>query len=253
VTAVQHQHRGTGALVLALHDHQIFVRHVERRRALAVFVLPLRRVQQGRRRVEVQRVAEFIRFRRAGRLDAGGLLAGVVAAVAALAKRSEQVAQRSVAEKVQRFVGDFELGRRRLVGPVAATPLAALALGVEVGRRRNVALVGHPLDDLLNQLFELRSRVTLVRVGRIAEQPFDGLFRQHAAVEQRIQNRVVQRLHRPLVVVHGVRIAEPARQQQVRQLGHQILEIQVVQCVAGEFRVAILHKTSRGQGLGASS
>ena len=122
-------------------------------------------------------------------------------------------------------------------------PPRRCALGFEIRRRGDVALLAHPLDDLLNQLFELRSRVRLIAVGRIAEQPLDRLLRQHAAVEQRVEDRVVQRLHRPLVVVHRVRVAEAAREQQVGQLRDQILEIQLVEHVAGEFRVAVLHES----------
>ena len=200
-------------------------------------------VQQRRRRVEIQRVAELVGLRRAGRFDAGGLLARVVPPVAALAERAEQIAQRAVAEKVERLVGDLEGDLVPASSPPPA-PLAPLALGLEIRRHRDVALLGHPLDDLLNQLFELRARVGLIAVGRIAEQLLDRLLRQHAAVEQRVENRVVQRLHRPLVVVQGVRVAEAARQQQVRELRDQILQIEIVELVADVFRVAVLHGIS---------
>ena len=86
-------------------------------RLAALACCALRRVQQRRGRVEVQRVAELVRLRRAGRFDAGRLLARVVAAVAALAERAEQIAQRAVAEEVERLVGDLERDRR-LIGPV---------------------------------------------------------------------------------------------------------------------------------------
>jgi hypothetical protein len=163
-----------------------------------------------------------------------------VAAVAALAQGTEQIAQRAVAEEVERLVGDFE-GDRLLAALAGAAAAAAFALLAEVGRHRDVAFLTHALDDLLNQFLELRTRVALIAVGRIAEQPLDALLRQHAAVEQRVQNRIMQRLHRPLGLVGPVRVGEPARQQQVGQLRHQILEIQIVEQVAGELRVAILH------------
>ena len=97
-------------------------------RARARFALD--RVEQRARRIEVQRVAELVRLRRAGRLDAGRLLARVVAAVAALAERSEQIAQRAVAEKIERLVGDLEgrpaadpvPGRRRVPDGARARP-----------------------------------------------------------------------------------------------------------------------------------
>src|SRR5712691_3049492 len=111
----------------------------------------LRRVQERRRGVEVQRVAELVRLRRAGRFDAGRLLARVVAAIAALAERAEQIAQRAITEEVERLVGDLE-GDRRLIRPLsAAVSLPALALRVQIGRRRDVASLRHALDDLLNQ------------------------------------------------------------------------------------------------------
>ncbi len=167
--------------------------------------------------------------------------------VAALAERAEQIAQRAVAQKVERLVGDFELDLAAGPGLVAcltcsrAAPLAALALGLEIRRHRDVALVGHPLDDLLNQLFELGARVGLIAVGGIAQELLDRLFRQDAAVEQRVENRVMQRLHRPIVVVQGVRVAEAARQQQIREFRDQIFQIEIVELVADVLRVPVLH------------
>ena len=72
-------------------------------------------VQQRAGRIEIQRVAELVRFRRTGRFDTSRLLARVVPAVAALAERAEQVAQRAIAEKVERLVRDLELGDLRLI------------------------------------------------------------------------------------------------------------------------------------------
>jgi hypothetical protein len=79
----------------------------------------------------------------------------------------------------------------------------------------------------------------LVAVRRIAEQPFDRFLGQNAAIEQRVENRVVERLHRFLVFVGAVGIAEAARQQQIRQLRHEVLEIEIVEVVAGELRVPV--------------
>src|SRR5207302_3807104 len=98
----------------------------------------------------------------AGRLDARRLLTRVVAPVAALSEGSEKVAQRAVAEEVERLVGHLE-GDGRLIGPASAgAALPALALALEIGRRGDVAFLRHPLDDLLDQLFELRARVGLI-------------------------------------------------------------------------------------------
>jgi hypothetical protein len=50
----------------------------------------------------------------------------------------------------------------------------------------------------------------------------------------------VQRLHRALFLVVAVRISEAARQQQIRQLRDEILEIDLVEQVAGVLGVALL-------------
>ena len=181
--------------------------------------LALDRVQQRAGGVEVQRVAELVRLGRAGGFDARGLLARVVASEAALAERPEEIAKGAVAEKVECLVGHLELHRRLIVACAAplAAPLPSLALGLEIGRHRDVAFFAHALDDLLDQLLELRSRIVLVGVRGIPKQLLDGLFRQHAAVEQRVEDRVVQRLHRPLFLVHAAaRVPEPAGEQQIR-------------------------------------
>src|SRR5438067_949620 len=103
-----------------------------------LFGFALDRRQQRRCSVEVQRIAELVRLGRAGRLDARRLLTRVVAAVAALSEGSEKVAQRAVAEEVERLVGHLE-GDGRLIGPASAgAALPALALALEIGRRGDV-------------------------------------------------------------------------------------------------------------------
>src|SRR5207245_388451 len=103
-------------------------------------------------------------------------LARVVAPVAALTKRSEQVAQRAVAQEVERLVGHLE-GGRWLVGSLsAAAPLTPLALGLQVRRRGDVAFLTHALDDLLDQLFELGAHPVLIAVRRIAQQFLERLL-----------------------------------------------------------------------------
>ena len=86
---------------------------------------------------------------RAAGLDAGRQIARVVAAGAAVAGRAEQIAQRAVAEKIERLVGDLEL---HLAGfaLLAAAHGAPRLLGLEVGRGRDVARFLHLLDDLLD-------------------------------------------------------------------------------------------------------
>ena len=70
------------------------------------------------------------------------------------------------------------------------------------------------------------------------EQPLHHLVGQHAAAHDRLEDRVVERLHRALVLRSGeIRIVEPARQQQVGQLRHQRLEVEVVEVATGRICV----------------
>ena len=87
---------------------------------------------------------------------------------AAVAGRAEQIAQRSVAEEIERLVGDFELDLAGLAVATAAHRAACL-FRFQIWRRRNVAGLLHPLDDLLDQFFELVARLLLVALGGLAE------------------------------------------------------------------------------------
>jgi hypothetical protein len=105
-------------------------------------------------------------------------------------------------------------------------------------------LFHHLVDDLLDQVLELLTRLLLIAVRWFTQQLLQRFFREHAAAEERFQNGVVQRLHRPVLVAGGriaPGIAEPARKQQVGELRHQILEIDLVEQVAGVFRVTVFH------------
>src|SRR5689334_17957372 len=98
-------------------------------------------------------------------------MARVVPSGSAAPHRTQGIAQRTVAEEVERLVGDLELYRPAVLTHSAT--LAALALllfGVEIGRRRDEALFHHPLDDLLNQILELLARLFLIAVRGLAEQ-----------------------------------------------------------------------------------
>ena len=173
-----------------------------------------------------------------------------MAAQAALADRAEQIAQRAIAEKIEALVGHFE-PRRRRVGTEAAAGAARLALRalrLQIGRRRDEAFLHHPLDDVLDQLLELRSGVGLIGIRGIAEQALERFLRQHTAVEQRVHDGVVQRLHGAVVIglaVHAaVRRLKAARQQQIRELLDQIVEIQIVQRIAGVFAEYLSHSVA---------
>ena len=95
VTAVEHQHGRAGALILALDHHEILVRNLNRsggwrleagRKFRALTRLPRDGVQQRRRGVEVERIAEFVRLRRASGFDPRCLFTGIVPTETALAE-----------------------------------------------------------------------------------------------------------------------------------------------------------------------
>ena len=158
--------------------------------------------------------------------------------------RAEQIAQCAVAEKIERLVGDLEL---HLAGFAfaAATHGAAGLFRLEVGRGGDVARLLHLLDDLLDQLLELIAHVLLVAFGLVAEHLFEHILGEHAAVEQRFEDRVVQRLHGAVAVVAGVaRVPEPARHQQVRQLRHQLVHVEIVEQIRNVLRVFVFHSLS---------
>ena len=167
----------------------------------------------------------------------------VVPAGVAASDRAQQIAQRAIAEEVERLVGDFEFHRRRAVVEAAARALSPLAFLLQVGGARDEPLFHHALDDLLNEILELLARLLLVAVGRLTEELLDGLVRQHAAAEQRLEDGIVQRLHRAVLFVARAapRIVEPAREQQVGQLRHEIVDVDLVEQAACVLRVAVFH------------
>ena len=116
------------------------------------------------------------------------------------------------------------------------------------GRAGQIALVLQLLDDPLDELVETLFGV-LGLLPVLAEQLLERLVREHAAVEDRLQDGIVQRLHRMprfvVVVGQAVRAVEAAREQQVGQPREQILEIELVEVLAGELGVAILHLAIR--------
>jgi hypothetical protein len=124
-----------------------------------------------------------------------------------------------------------------------ALALAPLALGVQVGAAGDVALLLHLLDDVFDQLLDLRRRVG---VSRIAKQLLDRLLRQQPARQQRLQDRVVQILPRHLLIGIGRAriVVEAARQQHVGELRDELLEIDPLELVSGVAGVAILHVTA---------
>ena len=206
------------------------------------------RVQHGAAGIEVERVAELVGLGGAAGLDAGGHVAGVVPAGAGVPQRAEQIAQRAEAEEVEGLVGHLELDVAGLAVALATARLGpALALDVELGRRRDVAGLLHPLHELLDQLVEL------LLGGRrvVAEQLLQQVVGQQPAVQQRIEDGVVQRLHGPIAVQRtvAVRTLEPARQQHLRQRRHEFFHVDFVGQARDVFAVLEFHGRC-GWGLG---
>ena len=88
----------------------------------------------------------------------------------------------------------------------------------------------------------ISSSMRLLLVG--VHQLVDRLLRQQPARQQRLEDGVVQRLHRVVRVGPGRHLLarEPARQQEVGQLRQQVLEVEAVEFVAGELRVPVAHR-----------
>ena len=176
MAAVEHDHGGARALVVALRHHQVGVVDVDPGAAAcrlpprAVDVQPLHGVEDGAARVDVERVAELVGLGRGNRLDAGAQVPRVVQPRAAAAHRAEQIAQRAVAQEVQRLVGDLELHAAGVLADAAAGARAPLALGLEVRRAGDEAALHHAVDDLLDEVLELLAHAFLIAVGRLAEQ-----------------------------------------------------------------------------------
>ena len=207
------QHGRARRLVLALMHLQIAVLDVQRQ----VQAFALNRVRQRRGDVEVQRVAEFVGLRRAAGLDAGGLVARVVAAEVRFAQRAQQIAQRAKAEEVEPLVGDLEARLRLRVADLPAGGRAArwIVRLIDV----DVVFLLHALDELLDQVFHLLGAHVLDLLAH--------LLVEHVAVEQRLGDglaQVVQRLLRVLQVVEvHVLLLETALQQVVGERAEQVL------------------------------
>ncbi len=129
VAAIEHQHRGAGALILGLMHVQIGVFEIER--DLQPFALHGARTASAlTSRFSVS--PNSYCFDAAAGFDAGRQIARIVRAEAGFAQRSEQILQRLEAQKVEGLVGDLDLdlADRRL--PVAARSGLLLACAADV-------------------------------------------------------------------------------------------------------------------------
>ena len=156
---------------------------------------------------------------------------------------------------------------RVIVANKSDVPASWIALDIDERVVRVSALQGEGIDDLRSAIVaaiageesntrdlpavtnlrpvDLLTRALLIAVGGLAQEFLHRLVRKHAAAEQRLQNRVMQRLHRTvLFVVERMtpRVVEPAREQQVGQLRDEIVDVDLVEQVAGVFRVAVFHR-----------
>src|SRR6516165_3053253 len=112
MAAVEQDNGGAGTLVLALVHHQVAILQVDGH--LGSFTP--NGVGESLADVEIQRVPEFVRPRNAAGLDARGKIARIVAAKAAAAERTQQIAKGLETEEVDGLVGDLKacIGTTRL-------------------------------------------------------------------------------------------------------------------------------------------
>ncbi len=174
--------------------------------------------------VEVEGVAELVELGGAVGFDAGGFVAGVVAAEVGFAEGAEEFAESFVAEEVHAFVGDFEAG----VFGGAGFALALVGhLGVDE------VLLLHFLDDLVDEFFDL-----LLVEGFVF---LLGLFVEEFAGFEGLADGFAEVVH-GLVAVEllkaGEGIVEAGVEEEVGQGLHEIFEAEGGGEIAGELGVA---------------
>src|SRR5579864_7995622 len=104
VAAIEQNDCGAGAVIFALVNHEVGVRHVDGNlRALAPHG-----VEESFAYVEIHGVAEFVGTRDAAGLDAGREVTRVVTAEDAAAQRAQKILQGFEAEKIDGFVSNLE-------------------------------------------------------------------------------------------------------------------------------------------------
>jgi hypothetical protein len=157
-----------------------------------------------------------------------------VPAEAGLAERTEQVAQRAVAEEVERFVGHLEA---RLALRLADLPAHRRWLGWIVRRRnRDIVLGLHALDDLLDQLVEFAFGLHLFHL-------LPHFLIHQVAVQQCLADGFAQRLHGLIALAHLLLVSrelifEAALQKMVGERLHQIFHTELIGQIGNVFRIA---------------
>jgi hypothetical protein len=234
VRAVQHHHRRARALVVALVHLQIVVLQIQRQ------LQPLARNRRAKRcrRVQIQRVAEFVSPRSAARLNPRRPVPRVVPSKARFAQRPHQIAQRFEAQKVQALVGHLEAD----VVTIAAIPHLPVRL---VNPRRpilrhrgDVILPLHPLHQLVNQFVQ----------RALGHHPVQQLARLAVKKVTRLEHapqRLAQIVHRMVQILKAVeRVVVAGVEQIVRQRIEQALEIDLRGQIAGVLRISnALHRS----------
>ncbi len=118
VAAIEKNDRGAGAVIFALMDHEIGIRHVDGNFGS----LAAHGVEKRLADVEIHGVAELVGARHSAGFDAGREIARVVTAETAAAQRAQEILKRFEAEEVDGLVGDFEAGFGLLFVRLAELP-----------------------------------------------------------------------------------------------------------------------------------
>src|SRR5437867_7322542 len=115
VTAVQHQHRRAGGLVLALVNLEVRILKIQRDlQPLAEYG-----VQDSAAHIEIQHVAKLILLGGAAGLDPGRHIPRVMTPEAGLPQGAQKVFERLVPEKIEGLIGELET-HLRLIRPSPA-------------------------------------------------------------------------------------------------------------------------------------
>jgi hypothetical protein len=259
VRSIEHQHRRARRAVLGLSHHDVAVVEIERNveRAGASEGIFQRLIH-----IDVEHVAVFIRLAPPVRFDAGCEVRRIVRPEARLAERAEDVAKALVAEEVDAFVGEVELHRLRGFARQPTRSGDGLMSGRHLRRRVDiqVAFSRELLDEIVEQLAEFFLRL----LRAIPAQRLQQLRRELTALDQRIEDRLTQRLERAVglaVEVVEIRIEvlpaagrETRLQQKIGELVEQRLQVHRIGRFGAELRVGMKphddQRYSRGRDIG---
>src|SRR5882762_6516234 len=240
VAAIEKDHGGAGAVVFALMDHEVRVGHFDGN--LCAFAAD--GIEERGADVHVERVAEFVRARDTPGFDAGGEVAGVVAAKAAAAERAEQILQGFEAEKIDGLVSDF---KTHFV--LAVLRLAELAARGSLWRRRdlrrllriNETFVGEAFGEFIEEILHRMAVHGAGILEHFAEFVAHGVFREQVALLQGAEDGFPQGFHGALGVHLGDAVElrfEAALEEEIAEAFDEFFEVDGVGWFAGVFAVA---------------